>query len=44
MDFARAPEHVEDFTITIRPTAANRGAMDFAWGESVATVNFTVQR
>jgi hypothetical protein len=44
MDLARAPEHVEDFTITIRPTAANRGAMDFAWGDSVASVNFTVQR
>ena len=44
MDFGRTPEHVEDFTITVRPTGANRGAMDFAWGESVATVNFTVQR
>jgi len=44
MDFARTPEHIEDFTITIRPTAANRGSIDFAWGDSVATVSFTIQR
>jgi len=43
MDFARTPEHVEDFTITIRAMGATRGAIDFAWGDSVATATFTVR-
>jgi hypothetical protein len=43
MDLAKTPEHVEDFTITVRNTGPNRGAMDFAWGDSVATANFRVQ-
>lgn len=43
MDLARAPEHIEDFTITVRATGPNRGAFDFAWGDSVATTNFTVR-
>jgi hypothetical protein len=43
MDMARTPEHVEDFTITVRPTGPNRGAIDFAWGDSVATASFTVK-
>ena len=30
MDLAKTPEHVEDFTITVRATGPNRGAMDFA--------------
>src|SRR4051812_7113303 len=43
MDMAKTPEHVEDFTITVRPTGANRGAIDLAWGDSVATAAFTVR-
>jgi hypothetical protein len=43
LDLARTPEHVEDFTITVRATGPNRGAFDFAWGDSVATTNFTVR-
>ena len=44
MDLAKTSEHIEDFTITIRPAGPSRGAIDFAWGDSVATANFTVQR
>jgi len=43
MDMAKTPEHVEDFTITIRATGPNRGAIDFAWGDSVATALFTTR-
>lgn len=44
MKMAKTPEHIEDFTITIRPAGPSRGAIDFAWGDSVATATFTVQR
>jgi len=40
---AATPEHVEDFTITIRNVAQGRGAIDFAWGSQVATAVFTVR-
>jgi DUF2911 family protein len=43
MDMAKTPAHVEDFTITVRPAGANRGAIDFAWGDSVATAAFSVR-
>ena len=43
MDMAKAPEHVEDFTITVRAAGPNRGAFDFAWGDSVATATFSVR-
>lgn len=43
MDLAHAPEHVEDFTITVRALSPTRGAFDFAWGDSVATTSFTVK-
>jgi hypothetical protein len=43
MDMAKTPEHVEDFTITVRGTGQNRGAIDLAWGDSVATANFTIK-
>ena len=43
MEMAKTPEHVEDFTITIRATGANRGSIDFAWGDSVATAAFTIR-
>ena len=42
MQVAPAPSHVETFTITVRAMGANRGALDMAWGPSVATVPFTV--
>jgi hypothetical protein len=43
MDMAKTPEHVEDFTITVRATGGPRGAIDFAWGDSVATALFTTR-
>jgi len=43
MELTRAPSHVEDFTITVRSTGQNRGAMDIAWGDSLATATFTLQ-
>jgi hypothetical protein len=43
LEVAPTPEHVEDFTITVRSTGGARGAIDFAWGGSVATANFTVR-
>jgi hypothetical protein len=43
MEMAKTPEHVEDFTITVRATGPNRGAIDLAWGDSVATAAFTVR-
>ncbi|HEY9228277.1 MAG TPA: DUF2911 domain-containing protein [Gemmatimonadaceae bacterium] len=43
LDLARAPEPVEDFTITIRAASATRGFIDLAWGDSVATTSFTVR-
>lgn len=43
MDMAKTPEHVEDFTISVRATGANRGALDFAWGDSVATALFVTR-
>jgi hypothetical protein len=44
MELASTPEHVEDFTITIRATGGGRGAIDFAWGPSMATAPFTVRQ
>jgi len=43
MTLAPSPEHVEDFTITVRSLGQNRGAIDFAWGDKVATAAFTVR-
>ncbi|HXV86952.1 MAG TPA: DUF2911 domain-containing protein [Gemmatimonadales bacterium] len=43
LQMAPAPEHVEDFTITVRNLGGNRGALDFAWGDRVATAAFTVR-
>lgn len=37
------PEHVEDFTITLRNVAQGRGALEFAWGAQVAAAAFTVR-
>ena len=51
MDLGRAPltmsatpEHVEDFTITLRALGPARGAIDFAWGSQKATATFTVKQ
>jgi hypothetical protein len=43
MEMAKTPDHVEDFTITVRATGPNRGALEFAWGDQVATAAFTVR-
>ena len=43
LELANAPEFVEDFTITIRSLGQNRGAIDLAWGDKVATANFMVR-
>jgi hypothetical protein len=43
LDMTNTPEHVEDYTITIRPTGGPRGAIDFAWGNRMGTANFTVR-
>ncbi|MEO8622368.1 MAG: DUF2911 domain-containing protein [bacterium] len=36
------PEHVEEFTIAVRQAAPNRGALEFAWGNQVASASFVV--
>ena len=41
MEMAPTPGHVEEMTVTIRNLGGNRGAIDFAWGSSVATALFT---
>jgi hypothetical protein len=38
-----APNHVEEFTIEIRPLGMNRAALDLAWGPSVATTTFVMR-
>ena len=43
MTLAATPEHVEDFTITIRSLGQNRGAIDLAWDDKVATALFVVK-
>jgi hypothetical protein len=43
MTLANTPEHVEDFTITIRAMPQNRGAIDMAWGDKVATATFQLR-
>lgn len=41
MTMTATPNHVEQFTITVRGMGANRGALDFAWGGMTGTVPFT---
>jgi hypothetical protein len=41
VQMAATPEHVEDFTITLRNLGPGRGAIDFAWGDRMATAAFT---
>jgi hypothetical protein len=44
MEMANAPQFVEDFTISVRSLGQNRGAIDLAWGDKVATANFMVRQ
>ena len=43
VQMAPTPEHVEDFTISLRNTGPGRGAIEFAWGSQMATAVFTVR-
>jgi hypothetical protein len=40
MQLTTAPDHVEELTVTVRNTGANRGVIEFAWGPSVYTAAF----
>ena len=42
MQITSAPSHVEELTYTVRALGGPRGAIELAWGPSVATVPFTV--
>lgn len=42
MQLAATPSHVEEFTITVKALAGNRGTIEMAWGPSVASVPFSV--
>jgi hypothetical protein len=41
VQMSATPEHVEDFTITLRQVAQGRGAIEFAWGGMMAVAGFT---
>jgi hypothetical protein len=41
MQMAVAQGHVEEMTVTVRNLGANRGSIDFAWGDRVASAAFT---
>lgn len=41
MQLSPTPSHVEEMTVTVRNLGGNRGAIDFAWGSSIATATFT---
>lgn len=43
VQMAATPEHIEDFTITLRNVAQGRGAIEFSWGSQMATALFTVR-
>jgi hypothetical protein len=42
MTLAPTPDHVEAFTITVKSPSPARGALELAWGPSVASVPFSV--
>jgi DUF2911 family protein len=44
MELVNAPSHVEDLTYTLRSLGQGRGAIDLAWGDKVATANFTLRQ
>lgn len=41
MQMSPTPGHVEELTVTVRSLGGNRGAIDFAWGNSLASASFT---
>ena len=41
MQLTPAPAPVEEFTVAVRALGGNRGALEFAWGPSVATAPFS---
>jgi hypothetical protein len=41
MQMVATPGHVEEMTVTVRNLGANRGSIDFAWGDQVASATFT---
>jgi DUF2911 family protein len=43
MQLGPTPEHVEDLTIAVRSLGGGRGALDFAWGNQVASAEFTAR-
>lgn len=43
MSLAPSAQHVENLTIVVRSAGGNRGAIDIAWGDSVATASFQVR-
>lgn len=43
MELRDAPNHVEEFTIEIRPLGQNRGSLELAWGPSVAVASFVMR-
>ena len=40
MQVTPTPSHVEEFTVTVRALGGNRGALELAWGPSVASAQF----
>jgi hypothetical protein len=42
MQVTATPSHIEELTVAVRNLGGSRGAIDFAWGNSVASVSFAV--
>jgi hypothetical protein len=42
MTMTATPGHVETFTVAVRASGANRGAIEMSWGPGLGTVPFTV--
>jgi hypothetical protein len=43
MQMSASPSHVEELTVTVRNLGGNRGAIEFAWGQSVVSAPFTAR-
>ena len=43
MQMGATPAHVEEMTVTVRNLGSNRGAIDFAWGGSMASASFSAR-
>ncbi len=41
MQLAPTPTPMEELTVSVRPVGGNRGTIEFAWGPSVASAQFT---